>query len=388
MKPTFYEFFAGGGMARAGLGPGWRCLFANDIDIKKAAAYQANWGKGEITARDVAELRTRELPGRADLAWASFPCQDLSLAGLGAGLQGERSGAFWPFWRLMQELASEGRAPRMIVLENVVGALTSHGGADFEAILQALADGGYEFGPMVIDAAWFVPQSRPRLFIVATREHSFPSELECSFSAPPTWSFPVAGMWVFPKALTDAVDNLPLTLRRNLVWWNLLKPEPRAATLADILEPDPKAVRWRAHEETQAMILKMSVGHRLKLAEAQSAKRRMVGAAFRRTRVENSRKVQRWECRFDDMAGCLRTPAGGSSRQTLIVVEGDSVQTRLISPRETARLMGLPDSYELPSNANEAYHLTGDGVAVPVVRWLAQHILEPVLGQVGEAAPC
>jgi DNA (cytosine-5)-methyltransferase 1 len=89
---TFYEFFAGGGMARAGLGDHWKCLFANDIDEKKCGTYAANWGGSHLKVGDVAALTTADLPGRADLAWASFPCQDLSLAGAGAGLKGDRSG--------------------------------------------------------------------------------------------------------------------------------------------------------------------------------------------------------------------------------------------------------------------------------------------------------
>src|SRR5215831_9731675 len=93
---TYYEFFAGGGMARAGLGPGWSCLFANDIDAKKGASYAANWGNAHLSVEDVSNITTEQLPGNADLAWASFPCQDLSLAGDGAGLKGERSGTFWP----------------------------------------------------------------------------------------------------------------------------------------------------------------------------------------------------------------------------------------------------------------------------------------------------
>jgi DNA (cytosine-5)-methyltransferase 1 len=96
-------------------------------------------------------------------------------------------------------------------------------------------------------------------------------------------------------------------------------------------------------------------------------------------RDEIGLKVQRAEVRFDDVAGCLRTPAGGSSRQLILVVEGPSVRARLISSRETARLMGLPDDYKLPGTYNEAYHLTGDGVVVPVVRHLATHIFEPIL---------
>ena len=132
--PSYYEFFAGGGMARAGLGDGWRCLFANDFDRRKAESYRANWGGEELHVGDVREISTAQLPGRADLVWASFPCQDLSLAGAGAGLKGERSGTFWPFWELIKALRQEGRAPALIVLENVCGALTSHGGKDFVKI--------------------------------------------------------------------------------------------------------------------------------------------------------------------------------------------------------------------------------------------------------------
>lgn len=84
----FYEFFAGGGMARAGLGEGWECLFANDFDAKKAASYRENWGAAGLHVGDVGRVSTAQLPGRADLIWASFPCQDLSLAGAGAALSG------------------------------------------------------------------------------------------------------------------------------------------------------------------------------------------------------------------------------------------------------------------------------------------------------------
>ncbi|MFM7460079.1 MAG: DNA cytosine methyltransferase, partial [Burkholderiales bacterium] len=91
---TFYEFFAGGGMARAGLGARWECLFANDFSAKKAESYVANWGAKDLLVEDVNRLTTKHLPEHADLIWGSFPCQDLSLAGAGAGLDGERSGSF------------------------------------------------------------------------------------------------------------------------------------------------------------------------------------------------------------------------------------------------------------------------------------------------------
>ena len=70
---TFYEFFAGGGMARAGLGPNWTCAFANDIDREKAASYAANFGRERLVVPDVARLTTADLLGRADLAWGVVP---------------------------------------------------------------------------------------------------------------------------------------------------------------------------------------------------------------------------------------------------------------------------------------------------------------------------
>ena len=108
---------------------------------------------------------------------------------------------------------------------------------------------------------------------------------------------------------------------------------------------------------------------------------RRAGAAFRRTRIENGAPVQRLEARFDGLAGCLRTPAGGSSRQIIIAIDKGVVRTRLIAPREAARLMGLPDDYVLPNSATAALKLCGDGVCVPVVRWLAETILAPALSE-------
>jgi DNA (cytosine-5)-methyltransferase 1 len=366
----FHEFFAGGGMARAGLGDKWRCDFANDIDPKKCASYRANWGGGELFGGDVNDLSASDLPGDADLAWASFPCQDISLAGGRAGLAGARSGSFWPFWRLMQELVAEGNAPTVIVLENVCGLLTANGGKDFGAICGALEDAGYRYGALVIDAVRFVPQSRPRLFIVGV-QGGHPVAAGLINRSP---SLP----WHTP-GLVAAVCAIPLKRRANWTWWSLPEPPALEASFADLVEDDPSDVAWATPSETRKLVAMMNDDHLAKVAEAKRAKRRMVGTVYKRTRVKDGEKVQRAEVRFDDIAGCLRVPTGGSSRQTIVVVEGWRVRSRLISARETARLMGLDDGYILPSNYNAAYHLTGDGVVVPVVRYLARHIIEPLL---------
>lgn len=367
----FYEFFAGAGMARAGLGVGWQCLFSNDFDCKKAATYRLNWGEEEMHCGDVRKVTTEDLPKRADLVWASFPCQDLSLAGGGAGLKGERSGTFWPFWDLMTALHKESRAPTMIVLENVCGTLTAHGGKDFTAICQTLHDGGYNFGALIVDAALFVPQSRPRLFIIAVRD-----DLDISDALDgeePQGIF-------HPRTLRAVYSKLPESIQKSWIWWKLDEPPVRNIGFSDLVEEDPDSITWHSPAETQKLLAMMSDINLEKVREAKRERRRMVGGVYKRTRRdETGRKVQRAEVRFDDIAGCLRTPAGGSSRQLIVVVEGKMVRSRLISSRETARLMGLPDGYLLPENYNEAYHLTGDGVVVPVVRFLAHEIFEPVL---------
>lgn len=366
MAWTFYEFFAGGGMARLGLGPGWRCLFANDCDAEKAAAYRENFAPAdELIVADVATLSSAQLPGCADLAWASFPCQDLSLAGERAGLKGARSGTFWPFWRLVERLADEGRAPRLVALENVCGALTSHGGRDFAALAAALAP-LYRFGALIIDAAEFLPQSRPRLFIVGLRGDLWAPPSLLGSGPDPLWQ---------PRAVCDAFGRLDSASAGRWLWWRLPKPPRRNAQLADLIEPGG----WRRDEETGRLIELMSPANREKLRQAQSAGQPQVGALYRRTRWVDGQRRQRAEVRFDGLAGCLRTPAGGSSRQSVVLVEGPRVRSRLLTAREAARLMGLPDDYRLPANYNAAYRLAGDGVAVPVVRYFAAHLLEPIL---------
>lgn len=380
---TFYEFFAGGGMARAGLGNGWTCQFANDFNEMKARTYALNWGSEHLVCGDVAAVTTAQLPGRADLTWASFPCQDLSLAGKYRGL-GEassevmtRSGTFWPFWKLMKDLLAESRAPRLIVLENVVGAITSREGRDFEAICNALSGAGYCYGAVVIDARHFVPQSRPRLFFVAVAEDvPIPVGL-FRREADKLWHTP---------ALCAAQERLHGMAKAQWRWWSMEKPPARNIGFADLIEEEPTHCRWHSKAQTERLLAMMTPLHLAKIDQARASGERRVGGVYKRTRLdEHGIKRQRAEVRFDDIAGCLRTPAGGSSRQAIIVVEGRSIRSRLLSPREAARLMGLDDSYILPDRYNDAYHVAGDGVCVPVVRYIAEQLLEPILGLKAEA---
>jgi len=379
-RRRFYEFFAGGGMARAGLGDGWDCLFANDFDPMKARAYRDNWHGGQdLLVEDINKVETHHLPTGADLAWASFPCQDLSLAGNYNGIghwqhkERTRSGTFWSFWRLMRGLLDEGRAPKLIVLENVYGILTSNAGRDFTAIGSAFSGAGYRFGAMVIDARHFVPHSRPRVFVVGVRRDvSIPHHI--------VGQGPV-DLW-HPEGLLEAHKGLTKEAKKGWVWWRLPQPPARQQNFADLIEEQPAGMDWDSEARTKKLLDMMSTVNRAKVRDAQKSGKRMVGGVYKRTRPDGAgSKVQRAEVRFDDVAGCLRTPSGGSSRQHILVVEGKKVRSRLISPREAARLMGLPDNYKLPSNYNDAYHLAGDGVVAPVVGHLAKSIFEPILAE-------
>ncbi len=376
---SYYEFFAGGGMARLGLGAGWDCLMANDNSAEKCAAYARNFGRDHLIEGDVFSLDAADLPGAANLAWASFPCQDLSLAGPRSGLKGERSGVFYGFWRLVEQLKAQGRNPSLIALENVTGLLNSQGGGDFAQLCQSLADGGYRFGAVEIDAKWFLPQSRPRLFILALRD-DIPVPEDLSLEEAPDRLSPF-----HPKAVRNAAAALPDALKARWIWWALPTPPVPNQILADALEPS-NTVSWHTKAETKRFLELMSETHTAKVKSAKALNSPTYGALYRRMRTQGGQKYQRAEVRFDGLAGCLRTPGGGSSRQFILEVNGRSVRTRAMTAREYARLMGLPDDYVLPDRHNAALHLCGDGVVVNVVAFLRTHVFEPIL-EGARAAP-
>jgi DNA (cytosine-5)-methyltransferase 1 len=273
----------------------------------------------------------------------------------------------------MADLSDTGRPIPIIVLENVVGALTSNKGEDFQSIVDALILKGYVFGPMVIDAVHFLPQSRPRLFIVAVKSDVFSSQFSSDKPSEP-WH---------TRSILQAYDSLNKARRRYWVWWNLKAPKPNSYDLSKIIEENPAGVKWHSLAETNRLLDMMSEANRKKVNEAQLQNKRIVGTVYKRTRsVDKGNRVQRAEVRFDQISGCLRTPVGGSSRQLVMVVDGKEIRSRLLSAREAARLMGLPDSYKLPERYNDAYHLAGDGLAVPVVSWLEEHLLFPLTSQI------
>lgn len=367
--PRFAEFFCGGGMVRAGLGSGWTCAFANDIDPMKCSVYGRNWGREGLIEGDIARLDADPLAQEIDLYWASSPCQDFSLAGKGRGLGGARSGMFMEWARLIGQAAERGFAPRIIAFENVTGLMTRNQGRDLRAVLETLIGLGYRVGALEIDAARFLPQSRPRLFIIGVQQDVMVDGLT---ETGPKGVFHSAKVVGFHK-------RLPREIARNWVWWAHEAPTSRRATLRKIVDKTPDT-EWLPEADVTRLLDMMSEPSQSRVQKARRSGRTEIGMLYKRGRPNaDGSNRQRAEVRFDGLAGCLRTPAGGSSRQTIMFVKGNETRARLLSSKEVARLMGLGDRYKMPERYNQAYQVAGDGVAVPIVRYLDETLFQPLL---------
>jgi|ERR1041384_985079 DNA (cytosine-5)-methyltransferase 1 len=360
---TALDFFAGSGLVRYGLQPEFQTLWANDNCAKKRAVYVANNPLEEFHLGSIQDVRGKNLPA-ADLAWASFPCQDLSLAGDLNGMEtGTRSGLFWEWTRVIEELKEHKKRPPILVAENVVGFVVADRGKHFMQAYRALRKLGYRVGAVVIDAQHFVPQSRPRAFVIAVSDDI---SLKGLCQNLPSAPFHPTGL-----VRTSFVVNDP-----EWVWWSLPIPSGKPPSFGDLCERDAPCDPPSTTTEIFAMLSPLN---KKKLRAVTGVRGFFAGTAYKRTRPDESgKKVQRLEIRFDGIAGCLRTPNGGSSRQTVILVDHGKVRSRLMTVRECARLMGAPDTYKLPGSYNDGYRAMGDAVAVPVTRWLTRHLLAPL----------
>ena len=341
---TMHEFFAGSGMVAYGLKGMFTPVWANDISKQKAAVYTANLGDSHFVLGDIKDVRGNELPF-AHLSWASFPCQDLSLAGSLGGIHAARSGLVWEWLRVIDEMNEK---PKILLLENVSGLLSTNNGDNYRVLHTALAARGYDCGAIILNASHFVPQSRPRVFIIAvTHGEAIPKELVAD-----------GPCWLHNKAATTLGNSLP-----NWIWWQTEKPAKRQSTLKDIVETDVPF-------DKDHVLRLVPTRHQVKLYEHDT----VYATGYRRTRSGQ----QQLELRFDGIAGCLRTPEGGSSKQYLVVKANGKTHARLLTVRETARLVGAPDSFLLPGSCNDGYKAMGDAVALPVAQFIGERFLTKI----------
>ena len=365
---TFAEFFAGIGLVRLALERhGWEARFANDNDPQKHEMYSAYFQEdpeGHYRTESIRKLGPDDVP-TVTLATASFPCTDLSLAGARNGLKGEQSGALLQLFEIIEGMGD--RKPPIILLENVPGFLTSHKGEDFHLALRTLNELGYAVDTFMLDAAWFVPQSRLRMFVVGVRDVP---RAEAEVGDPH-----VLESAVRPRKLVDRIH-----LETDLRWRVMSFPTPlrQSVSLASILEDLPSdSDWWWSRERTEYLLNQMSERHRQVAEQMIRSPRYKYGTVFRRIRHGRSMA----ELRADGIAGCLRTPRGGSSRQILLKAGRGRCEARFLTPRECARLQGVPDDYPVDVPMNQAFFGFGDAVCVPAVEWIAEHYLNVVVSQ-------
>lgn len=352
------EFFAGIGLVHMALeSSGCEVVWANDVDPAKFDLYARNFGAGHFVLDDLRNVRGFTVPD-VELATASFPCTDLSLAGARRGLSGDQSGLFWEFHRVIDEM--KGRRPYAILIENVPSLASSHGGQDLRLIIAALNDLGYWCDLLVLDARHFIPQSRPRLFIIGSRD---------PIRAVSDWApSDLRPAWV--SQFVHKNDDLQLQAMP------LMLPTPDTRTLADIVERLPCADnRWWDHDRVERFTSELSPRQMQRLESLCSASSVSWATAYRRTR--QGRPV--WEIRADSISGCLRTARGGSSKQALVEAGAGQLRVRWMTGIEYARLQGAPD-YNL-SGVPEGKVLFGfgDAVCVPAVEWLVSAYLVPLV---------
>jgi DNA (cytosine-5)-methyltransferase 1 len=379
----FAEFFAGIGLIHEALkGSGWECVYANDIDVKKQTMYKGHFGSCPyFHLEDVWQTQkiVDQIDGMPFLATASFPCTDLSLAGLWRGIEGKHSSTYFGFIKVLQALGN--RKPKVVMLENVTGFLTSKDGADFINAVSTLSREGYWIDSIVLDAKSFVPQSRPRVFVLG-----FHDSLRCDriVRQENTWS--LGSDW--QSAIDNAESLRPVSLRRLMDktalptgWATLsLRPPVQAEySLASVIDID-EGQDWWDKASTDKHYNMLSNLHRREVERRVKNGGLHVGTVFRRCRHEEMRA----EVRFDNVAGCLRTPRGGSARQIVLVINNGEIHFRWMSPREYARLQGAPD-FTLAKNTIQSLYGFGDGVCVPVIRWIDQNILTPLFDDAGVA---
>lgn len=361
---SFAEFFAGIGLVRLALASeGWTAMFANDIDPDKFSIYSANFPGAEFELGDIKSIGPQSI-SNALLATASFPCTDLSLAGERRGLEGKHSGTLWSFFDIVRR-AGESR-PKLILLENVIGFLSSHKGQDFRATIRELNALGYECDAFVLNALHFVPQSRPRLFLFAVESGSvlpYETVAECAR---------------LPKHPARPEQLIRAIRANNDLRWKLAQHLPSLPALKGNLDqvveviPTESELWWDTRREKH-LLSQLSPRHKAALRHLMSLSVVSVATVYRRMRGDRIRA----ELRCDGIAGCLRTPRGGSSRQILLFAGKGLVRVRHMTPREYARLQGVPDSFKIGNSVSKALFGFGDAVCVPAIRWLARHVINP-----------
>lgn len=348
---TFAEFFAGSGLVSSALSKSFELKWANDFSEKKAQIFYQNHPSHLLVNKDLSTLSSRDIPA-VDLAWASFPCQDLSLAGSLQGINGLRSGLVWTW---IQQLEQHQSRPKVLVLENVTGLVSRKSGEDYILLHRKLSQLGYQVGVIELNASHWLPHSRPRVFVLCVDQSI---DINSLVRSNPNW------------AHSKAIQKVSAQLD-GFVFWDLTQPRSNIPALRDIVDTDLQPS------------LKSNLSGYFSLSEKRQILKDLrnsetgVFTAYRRTR--NGKAI--FEVRRDGVAGCLRTAKGGSSKQVVIYECKGKFVARYLLAQEACLLMGVPKEFQAQGSENQVYSAMGDAVAFPVVDYLRNKFLIKVFNE-------
>jgi DNA (cytosine-5)-methyltransferase 1 len=355
------SLFAGiGGFDLAFQRAGFTPVLHAEADPDPRAVLDAHF-PGIPDAGDVCLLKGE--PDAVHVLCAGSPCQDFSVAGLRAGLAGQRSGLAWQFVRLVQEYW-----PTWVVWENVPGVLSSNGGRDFAAIVGALVERGYGCAWRVLDAQCLgVPQRRRRVFLVGHRGDVCRAG-QVLFERDGGQGDPAPGSQAgqeFARLVEDGAGGGGLTAGVSPIHTLVARQGG-----PDSIDAHNRHLLAEWHVEA----IGGDVAHTLTCeghdgTEDGTGRGTPVVALAMRGRAEGNVP----EIHADgSIASALRAASGGSTRDLLLT----GAKVRRLTPMECERLQGFPDGWTAVRGLSDAarYRMIGNAVAVPVVQWVADGI--------------
>jgi DNA (cytosine-5)-methyltransferase 1 len=326
-KFTFIDLFAGiGGMRLAFENVGGKCIFTSEWDKYAVQTYQANHG-AESIAGDITKVKASEIPDH-DVLVAGFPCQPFSIAGVSKnnslgrkhGFEDETRGTlFFDVARIIKE-----KKPHAFLLENVRNLLSHDGGNTFRVIHKTLTKLGYDVHYRVLNGQHFTPQRRLRIVIVG-----------------------------FRKPVPFSFDSKPL-------------PTMEGVTMAQVLHRRSEPVDGR-------FIVPGGINPRYVLSDKLWAF--LQGYAEKHKAAGNG-----FGCSVVGPSDVARTLSARYYKDgSEILVGRGSMNPRKLTPRECARLMGFPDSFQIPVSDTRAYKQFGNSVVVPLMEHVASMMVPHLL---------
>jgi len=316
-KITFIDLFAGIGGFRIALQDyGAKCIFSSEWDKYAALTYEHNFG--EKPAGDITKIKENEIPTH-DVLCAGFPCQAFSISGKQGGFNDTRGTLFFDIARIAKY-----HKPKILLLENVKNLVRHDSGKTLSTIVRVLFEIGYKVFFEILDASDFgIPQSRRRVFFVC-----------------------------FDKK--TGIDNFefPRSEHRNVI-------------LKQFLQPD---------SETSEFIINRKD---IKMKKDAFPKKDIFGDFPQKPiRIGTINKGGQGERIYSIYGHAITLSAygGGVASKTGAYLVNEKI--RKLSPRECLRLLGFPESFNLPVPLTQAYKQCGNSVVVPIVKKIFEKILE------------